>query len=513
MHRSCGGGVVDEEHPRHETERADARQHGLKRGQDGVVLRCALSWRSDGQHVGQGVLEAPSDRIDVGTVPQDDVDLVHPVFLAEKQLGRRQVHHRQLPADGGREPLGLEETPHDELAHALRGRQTDRAAGRESVATRENGRDENRARIADRLQQLAPVRVCDHRVALKVLLRGEVGAEELQRLRRVVRERDGPPYERYGSRHVRIGPHDVRGSLVEPHLPDAEDHLQRGRTGDELDRPSNAPYDTRVDDADRDDERDACRDPADDERRPSPARAQLRKADLSEEPKHRIAIYRAIRQSRCSSPTPGPRSAGSAFMMPAMTVLAAPARVRKRSAQEFNKILVGSGRLHVPVRNGWPHVRSGPSNAAGRLGVGGAATRSISARTAASLLPMAAPAARYCFADGRGNRPEHAAASDMTIPIQNTGFSLDVSPDRMAASHPRKGAPPSQGASHAPYTQRPLRGSRGSLAKSSRDSRLRAETSVRAHSRSLLAPELWRNLPYPRPARGRRPDRARARRA
>ena len=200
-------------------------------------------------------------------------------------------------------------------------------------------------------------------------------------------------------------------------------------------------------------------------------------------------------------------------MMPAMTVLAAPARVRKRSAQEFNKILVGSGRLHVPVRNGWPHVRSGPSNAAGRLGVGGAATRSISARTAASLLPMAAPAARCCFADGRGNRPEHTAASDMTIPIQNTGFSLDVSPDRMAASHPREGAPPSQGASHAPYTQRPLRGSWGSLAKSSRDSRLRAETSVRAHSRSLLAPELWRNLPYPRPARGRRPDRAVARRA
>ena len=109
MEGAGGGGVVDDEETGHEAEGAESGEHCLVGGEDAVVPCRSLSRRSDRQDVGKRDGEAMRDDRRVGAVTQYDIDLIYALVLPEQVLGRWQVHDRELPAEGGRHALGLEE--------------------------------------------------------------------------------------------------------------------------------------------------------------------------------------------------------------------------------------------------------------------------------------------------------------------------------------------------------------------------------------------------------------------
>src|SRR5207244_2845304 len=66
-------------------------------------------------------------RSDVDAVAEDDVDLIDLAVLRQVILRRCQIHHRELPAERGRQSLRLEKPANGELADAARRGERERA--------------------------------------------------------------------------------------------------------------------------------------------------------------------------------------------------------------------------------------------------------------------------------------------------------------------------------------------------------------------------------------------------
>ena len=124
----------------------------------------------------------------------------------------------------------------------------------ERVARCERFRKQDRARVIHRPERLPPVGGEGDAIPLEVLLGGEVSAEELQRLGRIIGERDRPPHQRHRGGYRWVGADGFHRGLRKPHLAYPERHLQRRWPGDQLDRTPEIVEHACVDDLDRDDQ-------------------------------------------------------------------------------------------------------------------------------------------------------------------------------------------------------------------------------------------------------------------
>ena len=283
--RSRRGRVVDDEDARDQAERAEPRQHRLKRRQHPFVLLAPLLGSCDAQRRRQQRLQPRLRRPDVGAVAQHDVDLVDPPVLGEHQLRGRQIHQRDVAAERRAEPARIQEAAHGERVDAFRRRESQPIAELEAVLRRKTLREEHRVTVGERCERVASTGRREV-IPLQVFLGGEVHAEHLQHFTGRVRERYAAAHEWDAGGDVGIGANDVDRLLREADLADAERHFELGGARHQLDGLAEVREDAGVDDVDRDDQRDAGRDAADDEERAAPGRAKVPEADLPKQANH-----------------------------------------------------------------------------------------------------------------------------------------------------------------------------------------------------------------------------------
>ena len=243
-------------------------------------------WLGHGEGSRKALLESPLHRVDVTSWPQHHVDLIDPLVLSEQELSGGKVHHRELSSKDERQTLSGEQPLHAEVQHAPRRRELDHLTDLDPAPARERFGEQDRARVRHRLEDPAPLGSERDGVARQVLLRSEIGPEELEGLARPIGEAERASHERHRRRHSRVGPHRLRHRLRKPHLPGPERHLERGLPRCALQHDAKVCEHASVDDPERGNQRDAARDPADHEAEPHGRRNVISRTYPAEKGQH-----------------------------------------------------------------------------------------------------------------------------------------------------------------------------------------------------------------------------------